>query len=295
MSSGDKLTLESGNSAITNNHIHHYSEANLNYCKAVDLGGVGNLLNHNLMHDSYGIAVTINGPRNIMEYNEIYDVVQEVDDSAMVYTYHDITSIDTIVRYNLLYSASTRKAISNTGTFGMYWDGYSSGRKVYGNIFYNLNRGVFINNGCFISIENNIFIDVDNPIRAQPNPSTTDQAYGAWFEATKNDPYPYLKGYWKSEYPYMYEMFYQQGGRTAFGLYRDNVIGDNLMYKCGDSILDPSGYKGNKNYFRANITVEEDIFEDIPNLDFRIKEGMIPEDFSDIIEFEKIGLLDEPQ
>lgn len=290
---GDMDHLIDGNNVVTNNHIHHYSEANLNYCKAIDMSGCGNEMSHNLMHDSYGIAVTITGPRNVMEYNEIYNVVQEVDDSAMVYMFMDLTSLDTVIRYNLLYDVSTRKPLSNTGTFGIYFDGTTSGRKVYGNIFYNLNRGTFINCGGNISIENNIYIDVDNPIRSGPYPSDTDVAYGNWFEATKDDPYRYLKGVWKEQYRVLYDSFYREGGRKAFDLYKNNVIGDNIMYKCGNNIIDTATYKDNKNYFRANIPIDEDIFEDIENLDFRIKDGKIPEGFADIIEFDKIGLLDK--
>lgn len=286
---GDVDHLIDGGCEITNNHIHHYSESNLNYCKAIDMKGCGNLMSHNLMHDSYGIAVSISGPRNVMEYNEIYDVVQEVDDSAMVYNYAEMYSIDTIIRYNLLYSVSTRKPVGSTGTFGMYWDGCSTGRKVYGNIFYNMNRGVFINCGGQISIENNIFIDVDNPLRGAVYPDTTSNAWGNWFEF--KDPYPLIKGVWKEEYPYMYNMFYREGGRKAADIYQNVVIGDNIMYKCGPNELSPDAYDGNKNYFRPNIEIKEDIFEDVKNLNFKIKDGKVPDNFIDI-DFEKIGLTD---
>ncbi|MDY3928056.1 MAG: right-handed parallel beta-helix repeat-containing protein [Clostridia bacterium] len=288
--SGDLYHLIDGNSLISNNHIHHYSEANLNYCKAAQVTGCGNTISHNLIHDSYGNAVGFTGPRTVIEYNEIYNVVQETDDAAMIYTFADLYSDDTVVRYNLLYNTADRKAISHTGTFGMYWDGCSSGKKVYGNIFYNLNRGVFINCGGQHSIENNIFIDVDNPMRGELYPNDAFAAWGNWFEFV--DSYKMVKGVWKEEYPYLYNMFYREGGRKAIDFYQNVVVGDNILYKCGASDIKPEAWKDNKNYFRPNIEIKEDIFEDIDNLDFKIKDGKVPENFIDI-EFEKIGLIDK--
>lgn len=287
--SGDLMHLVDGNSQITNNHIHHYSESNLNYCKAAQVTGCGNLISHNLIHDSYGNAVGFTGPRTTIEYNEIYDVVQETDDAAMIYTFADLYSDDTVVRYNLLYSSSTRKAIGHTGTFGMYWDGCSSGKKVYGNIFYNLNRGVFINCGGQHSIENNIFIDVDSPMRGEMYPNDSFAAWGNWFEFV--DSYQMVKGVWKEDYQYLYDMFYREGGRKAIDFYQNVVVGDNILYRCGPSDIKPQAWKDNKNYFRPDIEVKEDIFEDIENLNFKIKDGMVPENFTNI-EFEKIGLID---
>lgn len=288
--SGDLYNLVDGNSQITNNHIHHYSEANLNYCAAARVKGCGNLISHNLIHDSYGNAITFTGPRTTIEYNEIYDVVQEVDDASMIYTFSDIYSDDAIVRYNLLYSVSTRKAISHTGTFGMYWDGCAAGKKVYGNIFYNINRGVFINCGGQHSIENNIFIDVDSPMRGERYPNETTGAWGNWFEFV--DGYKFVKGVWKEEYPYLYDQFYADHGRKAADFYQNVVVGDNILYKCGPSDIHPESWFGHENYFRPDIEVKEDIFEDIENLNFKIKDGMIPENFVNI-DFEKIGLIDK--
>lgn len=292
ITAGSIQYLVDGQGLVTNNHIYKFGCTDVNYTGAVEYIGKGITVSHNLIHDSWGMAMNFQGVDCTVEYNEIYDVATETDDSAAIYDYALMYSRNNVFRYNLIYNHQKRKAISHTGTFAMYWDGAGAGKEVYGNIFYNMNRGVFINCGGFNSIENNVFIDVDSPIRVGPNVNTSP-SYGMWFEMTKENPYQFTKGVWKEEYPIISDDFYKGNeGRNFYQQFRENYIGDNIYYKCGASEIDLTPYKDNKNYGRPDIIVEDDIFESIKDLDFRIKDGMCPENFDNIIDADKIGLLD---
>lgn len=60
------------------------------------------------------------------------------------------------------------------------------------------------------------------------------------------------------------------------------------MYQCGENMIKNVG----NNYIRSDIYIEEDIFEDYKTMNFNIKKGKCPENFDDIIDVSKIGLLD---
>ena len=60
------------------------------------------------------------------------------------------------------------------------------------------------------------------------------------------------------------------------------------MYKSGENMIKNVG----KNYIRPDIYIDEDIFEDYKSMNFNIKAGKCPENFADIIDVSKIGLLD---
>lgn len=290
--SGDDKHLISCDLLVENNHIYKYDNPHLNYVNAISFWGCGLTMRHNLIHDSYGMAISISGPDNLFEYNELYNLSMEADDCAICYNVADMRTRDTVYRYNMFYNSFDRKALGNTGTFAIYWDGMAPGRQVYGNVFYNLNRGVFINCGGFQQIENNIFVDVDNPIRSAPGSLGNGTAYEFWFEFSDDDPYSYMKGVWKDKYPEYADMFYAEEGRNRLQLYRNNVIGDNIMYKCGENIIVYASWYGYENDFRDNIVVDEDIFEDSSLMNFNIKEGKVPENFDNIIDVGKIGLTD---
>ena len=58
---------------------------------AIELQGVGNRADHNLIHDAPHWAISFGGNEHVMELNEIYDVCQETGDVGVFYTGRDWT------------------------------------------------------------------------------------------------------------------------------------------------------------------------------------------------------------
>ncbi len=118
---GDRNSLISSNNVIDNNHIHHIAELFKTYNPAVRLKGVGVLCSHNKIHDSAHCAILFFGNNHIMEYNEIYEVCKNAEDSSAIYAGRDYTIAGNIIRYNYFHDM-TSEAENTIGIFGFYCD-----------------------------------------------------------------------------------------------------------------------------------------------------------------------------
>jgi hypothetical protein len=79
---GDRKTLTPGRLYATNNHIHHYSRTCFCYRSAIGVGGVGNRVDHNLIHDAPHNAIGLWGNEHIIEFNEVHHVCVDTDDAG---------------------------------------------------------------------------------------------------------------------------------------------------------------------------------------------------------------------
>ncbi|MCM8825844.1 MAG: right-handed parallel beta-helix repeat-containing protein [Candidatus Omnitrophica bacterium] len=226
---GDRKTLASGNNQIINNHIHDFSIWMRVYRPAIQIGGVGNRVANNLIHDAPHSAILWSGNENIIEFNEIYNVVLETNDAGAVYSGRDPSMQGNIIRYNYFYDIGK---ITGHGVASVYLDDGHCGNTVYGNIFYRACKpgsgnfgAVFIHGGRYNTIENNIFIECQQAY----NESPWDQK--RWNEFWTNPPYnrrlfgdidvrkePYL-----SKYPHLTDILQDT---------RPNVLARNIVYKC---------------------------------------------------------------
>jgi len=158
LSGGDRLTLTPGGNYVINNHIYDYSRWVRTYRPAVMVGGVGNRVAHNLIHDGPHTAILLHGNEHVIEFNEIHDVCLETADVGAFYMGRDWTERGNIVRYNYFHHLGN---IGGIGSMAIYLDDWASGTTVFGNICYRAGRAVLIGGGRDNTIENNIFIDCE--------------------------------------------------------------------------------------------------------------------------------------
>jgi len=158
LSGGDRLTLTPGGNYAINNHIYDYSRWVRTYRPAVMVGGVGNRVAHNLIHDGPHTAILLHGNEHVIEFNEIHDVCLETSDVGAFYMGRDWTERGNIVRYNYFHHLGN---IGGIGSMAIYLDDWASGTTVFGNICYRAGRAVLIGGGRDNTIENNIFIDCE--------------------------------------------------------------------------------------------------------------------------------------
>lgn len=172
---GDRKTLEPAGNFATNNYIHHIAAFAKTYNTGINLGGVGNKADHNLIHDTYHAGMTLNGNDNVMEYNVMHHTNLGSNDTGGVYfCSRDWTQRGNQIRYNIFhhcggYGKENSWAGVQNGkvvfsypqfTWGIYLDDPTSGTTVFGNILYDVPIcGLHNHGGRDNTWENNIVID----------------------------------------------------------------------------------------------------------------------------------------
>ncbi len=173
LSGGDRPSLTPGNNSVENCHIHHYSRLAKCYNAAVNITGCGNRIVHNLIHHAPHNAILLSGNDHLIEYNEIHNVVSEVQDAGAFYLGRDWSERGNVVRYNCFHDlygyGLAKESVAENGeviyerprhVWAVYLDDCASGTHVFGNIFYRCAlAAVMIGGGKDNVVENNIIVE----------------------------------------------------------------------------------------------------------------------------------------
>jgi hypothetical protein len=162
---GNRDTLEAAGNVADNNYIHHtgvfYKQG-----VGVAVGGVGNRVSHNLIHDCPRFGIVWGGNDHVFEYNEIRHVDLETADCGAIYSWQvDWSKRGTEIRYNYLhdiigFGQEGGKWTSPHFNWGVYLDDGTCGTHVHGNVVVRtILGGVHVHGGRDNVIENNILID----------------------------------------------------------------------------------------------------------------------------------------
>ena len=217
---GDRKTLAAAGNFVENCNIHDFNRWDRTYKGAVNIDGVGNRISHCSIHDAPGVAILAHGNEHVIEYNEIYRVMQSGDDNGVYYTGRDPTERGTVIRYNYIHDSATANS-----TFCLYFDDSGGDdTKVYGNIFRNTgNAGtVFMAGGSDFRVTNNIFVDCRRPLYPEGYRGGAGGLFKKRMEAVN-----YTQPPWSTRYPEFVDYL------TA-KLPRNNVYGNNLIAKSTD-------------------------------------------------------------
>ncbi len=209
---GDRKTLESGGNFATNNYIHHIARFWHTYNPGVSCRGVGNLVSHNLIHDTPHAGLTLGGNENVVELNEVHHTnLQSADTGGIYFCSRDWTQRGNIIRHNVFHHVGGFGKARNWAslpdgrvpyeypsfTWGIYLDDPTTGTLVYGNILYSVPiRGLHNHGGRDNTFENNIIIDCPalRAGRLSPTwsnwPAIIDKLHSAVYEGS-----PYLRLY----------------------------------------------------------------------------------------------------
>ncbi len=152
---GDRASLTPGRHRVVNNRIHHLAQWSRCYQPGVLVQGVGQQVAHNVIHDHPHCAILINGNDHVIEYNHLHHVCQDTGDVGAFYLGRDYTERGNVVRHNLFHHTQG----VGMGSMAVYLDDCASGTSVYGNVFYECTRAVFIGGGRDHRVENNLFVN----------------------------------------------------------------------------------------------------------------------------------------
>lgn len=166
VSGGERVTLSPGRTAAVNNHIGWFGERLWSYRPAIALGSITDLrtfdavgcrIEHNLIHHSRHMAISIAGNNNVIGYNIIHDTCAWTYDAGAIYGYSDVDWTEgrgDVVEYNTVYM--TGKADAPHLIEALYLDGILSGVTLRGNIVVRSGHGLFQNGGHANRFERNL-------------------------------------------------------------------------------------------------------------------------------------------
>lgn len=184
---------------VTDNHIHHCGILN-KYVAGVFLGvSDSNLIAHNKMEHlpHHAINLGINGyGRNLIEYNEIHHVCEELRDNGAINAWMDDSQSDEraghIIRFNLMTDVEgcATDAIGHIlapdgMANGIYLDNNTSNCVIHGNIIVRASGyGIFVHGGGHNLIANNIIVDSTTTATHRPVFGCAQVAYAGYLQGS---------------------------------------------------------------------------------------------------------------
>ncbi len=153
---GDRKTLTRGDCGVEDCHIHHVASWNRCYQPPVKLTGVGLFVRGCLLHDCPHSAVLYGGNEIHIANNEIFRVVQETGDAGAIYAGRDYTWRGNVVSGNFIHHVGSGIGM---GTMGVYNDDCLSGTVMRDNVFYKVQRALFLGGGVDFLCDGNVLIE----------------------------------------------------------------------------------------------------------------------------------------
>ena len=257
---GDRTTLTPGENFATNNHIYDFNRWCRTYRPAVLLSGCGNLVSHNLMHDSPHTAIMFNGNEHVMEFNEIHDVCMETSDAGGIYTGRDFSWRGNIIRYNYLHHLGTGDVRA------IYIDDDASDVRIFGNLLYKAKMGVCIGGGRDCAVENNVFVDCRPSVFLDARGMNWAKGTVDGFMKERLEAMPYRESPWKERYPELLTLYDDEPGAPKYNSVARNVsFGGKWL-----QIIDPICEK--LTTFEGNLVDQDPGFVDPSNENFQLRD-----------------------
>ncbi|MBR5453008.1 MAG: right-handed parallel beta-helix repeat-containing protein [Clostridia bacterium] len=312
---GDRETLTPSNILICDNRIHDFARIKTCYCPAVEMYTCGCTVTHNEIYHSTHAGVIFHGPLNVIEYNRFYDLCYETSDCGAIYSGRTMFYYGTVIRYNYIRDIGCHDVDDDFFCAqGIYLDDGLSGQTVYGNIVENVTgRGIYLGGGRDNIAVNNIII---NPgiYSIDPDDRMRDAAFfDGWFSKThlkvmSEDIMALLNDTWIEKFPVFKKMKFDyitgdENDPDLFVIPANNVIKNNISYKCGQSEKFPVGKfcfeaisdfsEMHHNYIIENEGGDVSDFYDFEGGDRTLRDDSVARrllpDF-DIIPFDSIGI-----
>ena len=287
---GDRKTLTPAGHLAENNHIWNFSMYKPTYASAFHLGGVGNRMAHNFVHDAPHQAIAISGNNHVIEYNIISNVCNYADDAAACYKGRNPSCTGNIIRYNIWRDIGRPMG---HGSAAIYFDDGDSGDLVYGNIFYRAgDKGkgsfgsVFSHGGCMNRADNNIFIECTRALGSSPwnQKRWTDYIAAPLWQTRLKQEIDITKPPYTTAYPALKTFMDPWPDEIRY-----NYSSNNVFAACGEVL---------KNRWVTNqtdfVTATDPGFVNLAKGDFRLKKNSVIFTYNpgfQPIPVEQIGLL----
>jgi hypothetical protein len=223
---GDRKTLTSAGLFVEKSNIQHFSRLGRTNRPAVEIEGVGNRVEGNVIADAPHSAIMFWGNDHRIVSNDISRVVLETDDAGAIYTGRDWTGRGTVIEDNFIHDIGS-KIHSKEGVMGIYLDDMASGIIVRGNIFARVSQPVFIGGGRDNLVENNL-------LYFSPPAIHLDARGLGWAHASTTDPngtlqkrlasVPFDRAPYSERYPHLGKILEDEPSAPKYNLVRNNLF-----------------------------------------------------------------------
>jgi hypothetical protein len=215
---------------------------------AVHLTGAGLRAAHNRIHDAPHTAILFSGTDHLIEYNEIFNVLNRTGDGGVVYTGRDWTFRGNVIRFNYLHDLYGMRKWEN----GIYIDDQASGMTVYGNVLANCHWGMLMGGGRDLRIENNLFLDCTLSIHFDAR----GLGWAARIRKTLVDrleAMPYLEAPWSERFPELVPILEDDPMAP-----KGNVLENNVLVRSGKVEADLAAKVREYGEIGQNIELDDD-------------------------------------
>lgn len=224
---GNRKTLEKSGLIVSDTIIHNFAQRVKTYQAGISIYGVGALISNNEISLAPHMGIILHGNNHIIENNTIHNVMKEVSDGGAIYMGRDWTEQGIKIRNNYLYDINS---LDGRLVMGVYLDDQASGVKIYDNVFWLVDRAVFIGGGKDNKVFSNIYV------KSNPAIFLDERGLDVQKDMTQNPqaelqirlnkmPYKTSK-IWRSSYPELQRII-----RDGLGLPRRNQFVNNIFIK----------------------------------------------------------------
>ena len=291
---GDRNLLLENNVTIQNNHMYDIGNIGI----YVRRNSVGTQIINNVIHKTMYNPIRIEGNKNYVAYNEIYNSNRETGDSWAIYCGRDLSEYGNEISYNYIhdiYSLYDLNYASNGATTG---DDWQSGTTVKNNIIHMGSKNNTVATGTHSrdnTIKYNILVGANAGIslvdrhvwvgslleRAEVQDAVKSLLDSLDYSTGLNQGYATTEP-WLAAYPQISTIYDDLEANDGRFVIKNNEITDNVLvdaplrYFSTSSSGDHSEMylkTENNNKIADNHETEDySIFEDYKNHDFRIKD-----------------------
>ncbi len=223
LNGGDRRSLTPSGHLAENNHVHHFGRLCRTYSAGVHVSGVGQRVEHNLIHNGPHVGILLGGNDHLIEKNELHSLCYETGDVGAFYMGRDWTARGTVIRHNYFHHI---RGPGKYGANGIYLDDAASGITIFGNVFFQVTRAAYIGGGRDVTYENNLFVDCVPSLHVDAR-AMGWMAYRAAEDGTLQKrlrAVPYKEPPWSERYPELVNILDDEPAAPKGNLIARNIV-----------------------------------------------------------------------
>lgn len=204
LTGGNRKTLVPSKHFVTHCRISHFARLIKTYCPAVSLGGVGQIVSNNHLHDAPHCAILFGGNDHQITHNHIERVCLDTSDAGAIYCGRDWTLGGNRIHGNFIHDLGKATHHQN---WAIYLDDMAAGIEVSKNVVIDTDAGFLIGGGRSNVITDNLIKNCSK------NSIVFDARATGWAGSHVKKPsgtlwvrlnaMPFTSDIWRKRFPYL--------------------------------------------------------------------------------------------